>query len=599
MPDFFQKGRRGWQSNMISRNNSEITISSTKSSHYTQKIDLHLPWAFKLMAFQVFIMAFFLSPFPLHAAYTMYQGTDVEIQGNYAYVAVTGASHSATDVIFISPPGPDLPSGLRVIDISDPDSPEIVGGLNYSNSGILCLTVAGDLAYLAYSGTEGVKIIDISDPKTPEIIGTIKNVYAMEIVIRNGYAYIADPELGLVIYDVSDPAAPVKAASLSLNGSAQDIAVQGNFAYLSFENNNSLTEECGLHICNISDPKNPFLIKKFVIGTSFTSDISPGGQVKVWLKGNYAYWTKGASNVIVDVSDPANPSKKGMVWILPGLSPYGHVPSTNDITGSGDYLYMIASGQEGQEKLFVVDISAPLDPDPLGDVTTYKAKAVAVYGDYACIAGWDGFQIIDISDPDAPSVAGSIKSTQTGGKSVTTGYGYGYPYGYGFPNYPGYGYGLSPGYGYPGGYSLYGFGRPYGYGISYPGYGYGYPIGASGGYGYSPTGYGLGNPDYGFGYSPPAYGYRLGQTGYGYGYPGYGYPGAYSGTGFSLPGYSFGYPGYGFGLPGYGYGFGYTGYPYPGGYGPGGVIGSDGIDYTSVYDRLWAINAATKPPGWY
>ncbi|MGA1795657.1 MAG: hypothetical protein ACMUIL_07340 [bacterium] len=87
-----------------------------------------------------------------------------------------------------------------------------------------------------------------------------------------------------------------------------------------------------------------------------------------------------------------------MVWILPSLPPYAHVPSVNDLAGSGDYLYMIASGQEGQERLFVVDIS-----DPLGDVSTYKARSVAVRSDHACIIGREGFQIIDISDPDSPS----------------------------------------------------------------------------------------------------------------------------------------------------------------------------------------------------
>jgi len=527
----------------IDNKNKKISIPSIDSPRSPHNANPHPPLAIILIVF--FILAF---PAALWAAYTLHQGTDVEIRGDYAYVAVTGTSHSASDVIYMTPPPPELPSGLRVIDISDPSLPEIVGGLDYSNSGILCLTVDGDLAYLAYSGSEGVKIIDISAPEKPKILGTIKNVYAREIVVRTGYAYIADPESGLVIYDVSVPASPVRTARLTLNGAVGDIAVQGDFAYLTFANNDLPMQECGLHVCDISNPKNPFLANRFVVGTSLDSDVSSSGQVKIWLKGNHAYWTRGASNVIVDVSNPAKPSKKGNVWILPGLPPYAHCPSINDLTGGGDYLYMIASGQEGQEKLFVVDISDPLDPDPLGDVTTYKAKAVAVQGDYACIIGWDGFQIIDISDPDAPSVVGKIKSTQTSGTSGVGVSVYGFPYvpGYGFGS-PGYGYGYGlPGYGYPGGYTGSGFAQRIGYN---PGYGYGYPIsgfGTSGGYGY-----GL-----------PGYGYRLGQT------TGYGYPGGYPGTSFSQPGYGygFGYPGYGYtgygyGLPGYGYGL-----AYPGGY---------------------------------
>jgi len=480
-----------------------------------------------------------LAPAPLRAAYTIHQGSDVEIQGDYAYVAVTGTSNSS--VTYITSPPPELPSGLRVIDISDPSAPKIVGGLDYSNSGILCLTVEGNFAYLAYSGGEGVKIIDISDPEKPKIVGTIKNVYAREMVVIDGYAYIADPELGLVIVDVSAPAAPVRTARLNLNGEVVDISVQGIFAYLTFD---GFPTDCGLHVCDISNPKSPFLVDRFVVATSLDSDVSPG-PMKIWLNGNYAYLARGASNVIVDVSNPANPSKKGMVWILPGLPPYAHVPSVNDLAGSGEYMYMIASGQEGQEKLFVVDIADPLDPDPLGDVSTYKAKGVAVQGNYACIIGRDGFQIIDISDPDLPSVARRIKSTQPSG---TSGAGISvYGYGYGFPYLPGYG--------------RFGYGYGYGYPISGYGTSGGYRYGSSSGF-VTPGGYGYGYPFRGFGTS----------GGYGYPISGYGTSGSYrygSSSGFVTPGgYGYGYPFSGFGTSGgYGYGYPFRGYGTSGGYG--------------------------------
>jgi hypothetical protein len=217
-----------------SKRNIIKTIISTTYWQYPQKANRPFPWAVILIAFLFFIMAF-LTPVHLQAAHTIHQGSDVEIQGDYAYVAVTGTSHSARDIIWMTPPLPELPSGLRVIDISDPDSPEIVGVIDYSNSGILCLTVEGDLAYLSYSGGEGVKIIDISDPEDPDIEGTIRNVYAREIVVSDGYAYIADPELGLVIFDVSVPTKPERTARLNLKGDVEDISVQGNFAYLTFE----------------------------------------------------------------------------------------------------------------------------------------------------------------------------------------------------------------------------------------------------------------------------------------------------------------------------------------------------------------------------
>ncbi|MGA1842538.1 MAG: LVIVD repeat-containing protein [bacterium] len=544
---------------MHSEKNINRTIISTIHLQYTQEANRLFPWVVIFIAFLFSIMAF-VTPTHLQAAYTMHFGTAVVMQGDYAYVAVTGTSHSATDVIYMTPPGPELPSGLRVIDISDPDSPEIVGGLDYSNSGMLSIAVEGDLVYLAYSGTEGVKIIDISNPEKPKIIGTIKNVYAREMVVRDSYAYIADPYSGLVIFDVSNSSSPVRAARLNLNGTVEDIAVQGDYAYLTFEDDD-YPIECGIHVCDISDPEDPYLVDRFVAGTGLDSDIqASGGRMRIWMNEDYAYLAKESAIIIVDVSDPENPSRKE-IWHLPGMPPYSHVPSTEDLTGSGEYIYVTGDVDNQEDLLFVVNISDPLDPDLLGDVSIYRPNGVAVQGDYACIVGLNGFQIIDISDPDDPSVVGKVESTRQSGSGTGISV-YGYGYGYGSPYLPGI-YQSYPGfrYGYPlGGYGTsggYGFGYPYGGLGTSGGYGYGYPyggFGTSGGYGYPYNPYGFqrtnfasdlwGNPYSGIG--------GIGYPGYGFGYP-------FSGFGTS--------GGYGYGFPIGGYGT-YSGYGYPSGWRP-------------------------------
>jgi hypothetical protein len=274
--------------------------------------------------------------------------------------------------------------------------------------------------------------------------------------------------------------------------------------------------------------------------------------MKIWMNADYAYLAKRSVIIIVDVSDPENPSREE-IWHLPGLPPYGHIPSSEKLDGSGDYIY-VTGDVDDQELLFVVNISDAVDPDPLGKVSICKPNGgVAVQGDYACIVGWDGFQIIDVSNPDDPSVVGKIKSERPSGTSGTVGYAvYGYPYGYGYgsPYLPGYG-------------------RGYGYG-----YGYGYPstgFGTSGGfdYGYPFTGFGISG---GYGY-----GYPGGYTGSGFGQSGYGYP--FSGFGTSGR-FGYGYPFSGFGTSG-GYGYPVSGYGYvPYGNPYGGYLGNP---YSGVY----------------
>ena len=487
------------------KNNDRKVDISIIPRQGSSKANPPFPWAITYFVFLFYIMIFLL-PARLEASYDLGINTDVEVRGNYAYVAVTGTATGQS-------------SGLRVIDISDPESPEIVGGLNYSNSGILCLTVDGDLAYLAYSGVEGVKIIDISDPEDPEIIGTIKSVYATEIVISNDFAYIADPELGLVIVDVSDPDSPIRVTRLNLEGRLVDIAVQGDFAYLTFQTD---ALEYGLYVCDISDHENPFLENALVVATPLDSNVGSGGLLKIRLIGDYAYLLKQSVIIIVDLSDPENPTKE-KIWYLPGLPPYGHIPTIKDMAESGGYIYLVGSGLEGQQKLFVADISDPLDPEEVGNVSTYassKARAVSVEENYACIVGDEGFLIIDISVSDDPSVIGKIKSTrsssETSGSDV-----------YGFPKYypmaysqPGYGYGWNqPSYGWS--QPSYDWNMPYNYGWNQASYSWSQPS-----YGWNQPSYGWGQPSYGW--NQPYFGYQQQSfnpywyqpyNGYGGGYP--------------------------------------------------------------------------------
>ncbi len=63
-------------------------------------------------------------------------------------------------------------SGLRVIDISDPASPQIIGSVETPGSA-RSVTISGGKAFLAtWSG--GLQVIDISDPAAPQVIGSVK-----------------------------------------------------------------------------------------------------------------------------------------------------------------------------------------------------------------------------------------------------------------------------------------------------------------------------------------------------------------------------------------------------------------------------------------
>ncbi|MBU1950372.1 MAG: hypothetical protein KJ927_16775, partial [Candidatus Eisenbacteria bacterium] len=131
----------------------------------------------------------------------------VAVSGFYAYVA-------------------DDYSGLQVIDITNPQSPEIVGSADTPGSA-KDVTVSGFYAYVAdyYSG---LQVIDISDPQSPEIVGSANTTgSARGVAVSGARAYLAGGSSGLQVIDISDPQSPEIVGSADKPGRAQDVAVSG------------------------------------------------------------------------------------------------------------------------------------------------------------------------------------------------------------------------------------------------------------------------------------------------------------------------------------------------------------------------------------
>lgn len=123
----------------------------------------------------------------------------------------------------------------------------------------------------------------------------------------------------------------------------------------------------------------------------------PEGLVPaVFVEGNYAYISAGISLVVLDISDPYSPIKRGSVAI-PG-NPFAAL----ELFIVGDYAY-VAAGYAG---LCVIDVSNKDNPTVRA---TYRpggwdfALGVDVVGDYAYVAaGNSGLRIVNISAPGSP-----------------------------------------------------------------------------------------------------------------------------------------------------------------------------------------------------
>ncbi|PJF33969.1 MAG: hypothetical protein CUN57_00755, partial [Phototrophicales bacterium] len=79
----------------------------------------------------------------------------------------------------------------------------------------------------------GLEIIDVSDPTSPQQVGVFAEATsAADVYVSGNLAYVADRGNGLQIIDVSDPASPQEVASFNTRGAAQSVFVVNDLAYV-------------------------------------------------------------------------------------------------------------------------------------------------------------------------------------------------------------------------------------------------------------------------------------------------------------------------------------------------------------------------------
>lgn len=120
----------------------------------------------------------------------------------------------------------------------NPNSLEALGSLSITGSSS-DIEVSGNYAYVANYGTNGILVIDISNPSAMVNVATIGNTAQRHIAIQGSYLYAAGDD-GLSVYDISNPLSPVLVALDTNTLNLIDVVVSGNYAY-AIDNNGAYT----------------------------------------------------------------------------------------------------------------------------------------------------------------------------------------------------------------------------------------------------------------------------------------------------------------------------------------------------------------------
>ncbi|MCC7358035.1 MAG: hypothetical protein IT317_01060 [Anaerolineales bacterium] len=331
----------------------------------------------------------------------------IALSGNYAYITVgdngvrvLDVSSPAAPVVVGALSADDNAAGVAVaggrlyvvtgytygtLDIYALDNPAVPQLLSHTNiSGAYGLTVVGSLVYVA-AGTGGLYIYDATNPAAPSPRGSVNTPgIAFRVTVLGSYAYVADYFGGLRVISVSNPDAPAEAGSAA-TGDALAVAVQGSSAYVGLNDGGLLT-------VNVSSPVSP------TVGTALDTQ----GQTRaVTLSGSRLYLANAEGGLtIYDVTTPATPSLLGQTALAEAAA---DLALANTLSGPAAVLANTSAGVN------LIGVTNPHAPILLGALDLSSAAyGVVVSQTRAYVANWSsGLRVVNISNPLNPTVAGT------------------------------------------------------------------------------------------------------------------------------------------------------------------------------------------------
>ena len=338
----------------------------------------------------------------------------VSMHGNYAYVGGMSTGYNTTANI-----------GVRIVDVSDPTNPQLVGRIPLRDRGTRDDHSHGDavathIASGAFQGDVAIVLYGVPDDN------------------RNPQPY------GL--WDVTDPSNPTFLSVLNLGNSSHAIeagslgdkpydatAVAGNYVYAIY--NKSQTNggnpfartgfDDHLAVVDISDPGNPVVVgdwqddpgawlagvslnesatRAYVTGFTGSTERSPDGG---WVGNGYLF--------VLDIQNPSQPTELGRY-----VFPVSNADVSIARPTSDDALVVLADHSWDGGKCGILHILDTSNPAEISEISSFALPAsrgncstiatdVAIRGNLV-FSTWlrGGVRAIDISDPANPVEVGSF-----------------------------------------------------------------------------------------------------------------------------------------------------------------------------------------------
>jgi len=258
-------------------------------------------------------------------------------------------------------------------------------GVFMADKKVAGMHTAGDYMYIALLDKKRVEVFDLSsDPEDPVSLGVFDTTNKSEDVFTyDNYIYVMtnvdSPGLEIYSYD-STPIDVTLESTLNLNDDPSGIWIDGDTMFISLEDNSVQVFDLSI------DPENPSSLGDFST-TNTATDIA--------IYGDYAYVSLNDDIEAVetfDISiDPANPVSTNVA---------SAIEEVVGVTIREDYLFLITSGTSRKVLVYNIG-DEPSAPTPLGDLDIFdNGWDLAVRGSYIYVGlggSTKGVQVFDMT----------------------------------------------------------------------------------------------------------------------------------------------------------------------------------------------------------
>jgi hypothetical protein len=242
------------------------------------------------------------------------------------------------------------------------------------------VTVSHNYAFVADSEA-GLRVFDISRPELPHQLTTEHTPgSAIDVEIADGRLVLAENDFALHIFDVSNPRSPNRIGAVKMPYPVQSVVVDSALAYIAGFSG-------GLRIVDLTNPTSPFELASLnVPGMAY--GVSVGDDEFAFVG------TLTGGLRVINVKNPGRPVEQASLEVD---------GRATEVVQAKDHLFVGGT----PSRVSIVDITNPKKPRQIGSFkvsdTARLAQRFAVNRDRLFVAD-DHLWMVDISDPAQPEL---------------------------------------------------------------------------------------------------------------------------------------------------------------------------------------------------